>query len=263
MNTKNGARINIKKLVVVLTLFLFAVQCLPLIAFGATGKATIIKGGNTPTAPTNVQAAIRANDGSKYVTISWSPSKETEKGIAQYRIYRNGKVLGSTVKCSYTDRTVKEQEKYQYKVVAIGNNGRESRPGVSNTANLVSMQKVINAQTKETSYQEFPNKLTYKKVTSVQTGQVSYVLKPAAKSTSISSGLKLKSGLSSKSLNLKSLNIKKYNIKSKGVNLKTSASNNLSNISYKTNNTSASFKLSFANKKSNYKLPKLNSSVQY
>lgn len=258
MNKKNGFRINFHKLVAILALILLVIQCLPLIAFGATGTATIIKGGNTPTAPSNVKAAIRANDGNKYITISWSPSKETEKGIAQYRIYRNGKMLGSTVQCSYTDRTVKEQEKYQYKVVAIGNNGRESRPGVSNTANLVSMQKVINAKTKETSYQEFPNKLTYKKVTSAQTGQVSYVLKPAAKSTSISSGLKLRSGVSSKGVSLKSLNIKKYNIKSKGVNLKTSASTNLSNVSYKTNNTSLGVKLSFANKKPNYKLPKLN-----
>lgn len=201
MDRKSGVKINSRKLVAFFTLILFMLQYLPLMTFGATGTATIIKGGNTPTAPTNVKASLHISGSTKYVTISWSPSKETEKGIAQYRVYRNGTLLGSTVNCSYTDRTVKDQQKYQYKVVGIGNNGRESKPGVSNTVDLVQKQAVISAKTgKQTGLQDFKTPLTYQPVKNVKTGSISYALKPVTATKTKSTGLpnsniKLASGL--------------------------------------------------------------------
>lgn len=224
MDRKNGVKINSRKLIVFLTLVLFMFQCLPLMTFGATGKATVIKEGNTPTAPTNVKASLHISGNTKYVTITWSPSKESEKGIAQYRVYRNGKLLGSTVNCSYTDRTVKVQEKYQYKVVGIGNNTRESKPGVSNTVNLVEQQTVINAKTGESSLRPFKNPPTYKKVTNVKTGSTSFVLKPTALKTSLGS-VKLKSGLGSNGISVKTkLTSGRLSITPKAVNGKLNVS---------------------------------------
>jgi hypothetical protein len=225
MDRKSGVKINSRKLVAFFTLILFMLQYLPLMTFGATGTATIIKGGNTPTAPTNVKASLHISGSTKYVTISWSPSKETEKGIAQYRVYRNGTLLGSTVNCSYTDRTVKDQQKYQYKVVGIGNNGRESKPGVSNTVDLVQKQAVISAKTgKQTGLQDFKTPLTYQPVKNVKTGSISYALKPVTATKTKSTGLpnsniKLASGLNNSNIKLAS-GLNNSNIKlASGLNL--------------------------------------------
>jgi chitodextrinase len=89
-------------------------------------------GGDTapPTAPTNV-AATAVSPGE--VDLSWTASSDN-LGVAGYRIYRNGAVVGSSATTAYADTSVQPSTTYSYYARAYDAAGNTST--ASNTASV-------------------------------------------------------------------------------------------------------------------------------
>lgn len=236
-----------KKFIAIFTLLLVLLQCFPMMALGETGKPIVIRRGNTPTKPSNLKASVlTGTDGSKSIYLNWDVAVEKESGIKQYDIYRNGAYLASTKMSRHCDVTVKPENKYQYKVIAIANNGSKSNPATSNTVSLVTKRKVINAKTGAVSYKPLSSEKislddnpNYKKTIHLQTGKISYTLKNPSKVdySSWFKGLKLvdsKTNLLSPMINP---NAGKYNLKTLFPN-SAFINNTLSNNSTKIYNSS-------------------------
>jgi len=87
-------------------------------------------GGDTapPTAPTNLAAtAVSTNE----VDLSWTASADNV-GVAGYRIYRNGAMVGSSTTTGYADTAVQPSTTYSYYAIAYDAAGNTST--ASNTA---------------------------------------------------------------------------------------------------------------------------------
>lgn len=52
------------------------------------------------------------------LVLNWGASQDAS-GIKEYRVSRNGKLLGTTSNTSYTDGTVSADQLYTYSVVAV------------------------------------------------------------------------------------------------------------------------------------------------
>jgi hypothetical protein len=186
-----------KKMVAIVLALTMVLQCLPVVTLAATGQATIVNKGDTPTPPPNLSAKILISvAGDRYVYLTWDASKDTCSGIQQYDIYRNGKLIMSTKNRKFTDYTVNENEKYIYKVVAKDYNGHSSKPSetpvITLTNNPQKVVKDLNGNTKLVAPSLTKNSGGmldgYNRIINVQTGNVTYVpIKSSAlkKSTSI------------------------------------------------------------------------------
>ncbi|MGI6606124.1 MAG: hypothetical protein ACOX2X_03660 [Peptococcia bacterium] len=188
-----------KKMVAIVLALTMVLQCLPVATLAATGQATIVNKGDTPTPPPNLSAKILISvQGNKYVYLTWGASKDTCSGIQQYDVYRNGKLVVSTPYQKFTDYTVDENEKYIYKVVAKDYKGHTSKPSqtpvITLTNNPQKVVKDLNGNSKlvtpsVTKIKNSGGMLDgYNRIINVQTGNVTYVpIKSSAlkKSTSI------------------------------------------------------------------------------
>jgi len=83
--------------------------------------------------PTTVQATVT---GSTFVTLSWSGAS-AQDGIASYKVYRGGVLVGSTTGTTFTDSTASPSTGYSYTIVTVdtqGNNSPISSPLAVTTA---------------------------------------------------------------------------------------------------------------------------------
>ena len=75
-----------------------------------------------PSPPTGVYVAS-ASSGT--ITLSWEPATDN-RGVKAYKIYRDGKVIGTSFTPGYTDRTVVASGSYSYEITALDAAGNES-----------------------------------------------------------------------------------------------------------------------------------------
>lgn len=59
------------------------------------------------------------------VELSWTASTDAESGVAFYRIYRDGAVLGTSPGGGFVDLTVEPTTSYEYEVAAVNGDGLE------------------------------------------------------------------------------------------------------------------------------------------
>ena len=64
------------------------------------------------------------------VSLSWTASSD-DIGVAGYRVYRSGALVGSTAGLSYTDGTLPACGEYSYSVAAFDGSGNESDPSAA------------------------------------------------------------------------------------------------------------------------------------
>ncbi|MBI1865372.1 MAG: carboxypeptidase-like regulatory domain-containing protein [Nitrospirae bacterium] len=69
-----------------------------------------------PTAPSNLSAEVVTSP-SKKVNLNWTGSTDNV-GVAGYKIYRNGSLIGTSSSTSYTDSSVSAGATYSYEVAA-------------------------------------------------------------------------------------------------------------------------------------------------
>jgi hypothetical protein len=63
------------------------------------------------------------------VHLRWPAANEPDTGVAEYRIYRNGRYQASTRELSWHDEEVRPRASYRYRVTAVNFHGAESPPG--------------------------------------------------------------------------------------------------------------------------------------
>jgi YD repeat-containing protein len=88
--------------------------------------------GTPPSVPANLSASAPS---STQVNLSWTASTDTGgSGLAGYRVYRGGSLVGSPTTNSWSDTSVVGSTSYSYSVAAIDNAGNLS--GQSSAANV-------------------------------------------------------------------------------------------------------------------------------
>lgn len=80
-----------------------------------------------PSAPTNLKTTSLTRT---LVALSWGASIDN-KGIKEYRVFRNGSQIGVTTTTSYNDSTIRKGAKYTYEVIAVDTEGSSSSKSVS------------------------------------------------------------------------------------------------------------------------------------
>lgn len=60
------------------------------------------------------------------VDFSWEPSTDLQTGVAEYRVYRNSDLIGTTTATSFSDTTVEPDGIYYYQIAAVNGDGFES-----------------------------------------------------------------------------------------------------------------------------------------
>ena len=92
-----------------------------------------------PSTPTSLSAATA----SPYrINLAWSASTDTGgSGLAGYRVYRGGSLVGSTAATSFSDTGLAPSTAYSYTVAAYDNAGNTS--GQSNTASATTWPPVV------------------------------------------------------------------------------------------------------------------------
>lgn len=78
-----------------------------------------------PTTPGNFAATAV---GPERVDLTWSAAEDPESGIAQYRVYRDGTLLGTSPGGGFSDLTVEPETSYEYSVSAVNGDGLEGAP---------------------------------------------------------------------------------------------------------------------------------------
>jgi hypothetical protein len=73
-----------------------------------------------PTAPQQVTGVPVEHDG---VDLSWTPATDTETGIVQYRVFRDGLLIATVKGWTYSDRGLSELTEYSYEVSAENTHG--------------------------------------------------------------------------------------------------------------------------------------------
>jgi hypothetical protein len=75
-----------------------------------------------PTAPASLWAQAAAHD---RIDLAWEPAVDPDTGVVEYRVYRNGHLLGSTKETTWPDTGLSELVQYRYKVTAVNFHGLE------------------------------------------------------------------------------------------------------------------------------------------
>lgn len=76
-----------------------------------------------PSVPTNVQVGTVTTNS---VSLGWTGSMDAESGVASYRVYRNGQLVGSPTANNYVDTGLQPSTTYNYKVAAVNGVGLAS-----------------------------------------------------------------------------------------------------------------------------------------
>ncbi|URN93908.1 MAG: lytic polysaccharide monooxygenase [Candidatus Pristimantibacillus lignocellulolyticus] len=94
-------------------------------AFYQVIDANIVSSGATqgPSVPANVSAASKTDTS---ISLKWTASTATT-GIANYEIYRNGNLVGTTTTNSYVDQGLTANTAYAYTVRAVDGSGAKSQ----------------------------------------------------------------------------------------------------------------------------------------
>jgi chitodextrinase len=87
-------------------------------------SATTLPDTTAPTVPTGLSAIAIS---SSQVNLAWTASSDAI-GVAGYRVYRNGSLLGPAATTSYSDTTTSGSTPYSYTVVAEDGAGNSSEP---------------------------------------------------------------------------------------------------------------------------------------
>jgi hypothetical protein len=89
---------------------------------GAIGAFLVLSGGAGPPAtPTGLTAAAQPLD----VSLRWTQPAEGERAV-QWKVFRDGALLGATRQTSFADNSVTPGQTYTYAVRAIGQDARTS-----------------------------------------------------------------------------------------------------------------------------------------
>jgi len=89
----------------------------------ATGEMTTWIDSVPPESVEDLQVMVRRKD---EVSLTWSAVRDGESGLAGYRVYRDGVLLGSTDNTTYEDPTAVFRQTYSYLVAAYDEAGNES-----------------------------------------------------------------------------------------------------------------------------------------
>jgi hypothetical protein len=73
-----------------------------------------------PTAPQQVTGVPVEHDG---IDLSWTPATDSETGIVQYRVFREGSLIATVKGWTYSDRGLSELTEYSYEVSAENTHG--------------------------------------------------------------------------------------------------------------------------------------------
>lgn len=77
-----------------------------------------------PTVPENI---VSTSPNIQSVDLSWQPAEDPDTGIVQYRIYRNGVLVGKTKTIHFIDNGIAGKGDHQYQVSAVNFHGKEGR----------------------------------------------------------------------------------------------------------------------------------------
>jgi fibronectin type 3 domain-containing protein len=75
-----------------------------------------------PSTPTDFSATAT---GPARVELSWTAAADPESGVAFYRVYRDGELLGTSPGGGFVDLTVEPTTSYEYEVAAVNGDGLE------------------------------------------------------------------------------------------------------------------------------------------
>lgn len=81
--------------------------------------------GSAPTKPTGLQATALS---SSRIDLTWSASNDPQSGVAGYRVYRDGALVGEATGTTYQDEGLAPGTEYEYRVSAVNGDGLESDP---------------------------------------------------------------------------------------------------------------------------------------
>ncbi len=106
-----------------------------------------------PTAPGSV-TATPLND--RQIDLSWTPATDSETGIVQYNVFRDGLHLATVKGWTFTDSGLVEQTNYSYQVTAVNYHGVEgprSAPVSATTPIDVTPPRILSVNTSGSSTQ--------------------------------------------------------------------------------------------------------------
>ncbi len=79
-----------------------------------------------PTVPTALAVNESLVAGAVNISLSWTPSIDVESGIKNYKVFRNGTLIGSPTVPSLVDPALSAASLAEYTVVAVNNADAES-----------------------------------------------------------------------------------------------------------------------------------------
>jgi hypothetical protein len=79
-----------------------------------------------PTVPTGLTVAESVAAGAVNVSLTWQPSTDVESGIKNYKVFRDGSLIGSPTTAALVDTAVSASSLHAYTVVAVNNADVES-----------------------------------------------------------------------------------------------------------------------------------------
>lgn len=100
-----------------------------------------------PSAPTGLVATAM---GPSRIDLSWSAATDPESGIAAYRVYRAGVLVGASSTTTFADSGLTPATTYSYEVSAVNGSGSEgprSAPATATTASLPTGDLTVVVQT--------------------------------------------------------------------------------------------------------------------
>jgi hypothetical protein len=77
-----------------------------------------------PSAPSKLAAAKDSTG----ITLTWSAADDPDTGVARYRVYRDGVLLGATADTTFVDSGVNRPNEHGYEVSAVNLHGTEGPP---------------------------------------------------------------------------------------------------------------------------------------
>jgi chitodextrinase len=98
-----------------------------------TASATTLDG-TGPSTPTDLSATAAGTD---RIDLTWAAAEDPETGIALYRIFRDGALIGTTDQTNYQDTGLSPATTYEYRVSAVNGEGLES--GLSEPASATTL----------------------------------------------------------------------------------------------------------------------------
>lgn len=109
---------------------------------GGPAEATT-PGASDPTPPTVPGDFAAAAVGPERVDLTWSAAEDPESGIAQYRVYRDDVLLGTSPGGGFSDLTVEPESSYAYRVSAVNGDGLEGAPTAAATVTTPGRQDTV------------------------------------------------------------------------------------------------------------------------